>query len=171
MTHLLPTTPINTEADAEKAGRASAISIIIGVVAGIVGAVWMATQPQIAQQAIAAAEAQTPGAGAIVAATMQGTIWFGYAMIVVQAVFAFIQWRAPKKWIAILFLVLLSFGLLGVLASPFAAAMNPNSPVTPMWQIALSGVIMIIQIVLHVTGLNGIGKLEKLQLDAANSAY
>jgi hypothetical protein len=168
MTHLLPTTPITTEAEAEKAARASAISIIIGVIVGIVGAVWMATQPQIAEQAIAAAEAQTPGAGAIVAATMQGTIWLGYAMIVVQAVFAFIQWGSPKKWIAILFLVLLGLGLLSVAVSPFAAAMNPNTPVTPMWQIALSAIIMIVQIVLHVTGLKGIGKLDQIQMDAAN---
>lgn len=167
MTHLLPTTPITTEAEAEKAARASAISIIIGVVVGIVGAVWMATQPQIAAQAIAAAEAQTPGAGAIVAGTMQGTIWFGYAMIVVQAVFAFIQWGSPKKWIAILFLALLALGLIGVLASPLASAMNPNAPVTPIWQIALSAVIMVIQIVLHVTGLKAIGKLDAIQMDAA----
>lgn len=167
MTHLLPTTPITTEAEAEKAARASAISIIIGVVVGIIGAVWMVTQPQIAQQAIAAAEAQTPGAGAIVAATMQGTIWFGYAMIVVQAIFAFIQWGSPKKWIAILFLVLLALGLVSVLASPLAASMNPNAPVTPLWQIALSGVVMIVQIVLHVTGLKGIGKLDQIQMEAA----
>jgi hypothetical protein len=167
MTHLLPTTPVTTEAEAEKAARASAISIIIGVVVGIVGAVWMATQPQIAQQAIAAAEAQTPGAGAIVAATMQGTIWLGYGMIVVQAVFAFIQWGSPKKWIAILFLALLGLGLLSVVASPFASAMNPNAPVTPIWQIALSGIIMVVQILLHVTGLKGIGKLDQIQMDAA----
>lgn len=167
MTHLLPTTPVTTEAEAEKAARASAISIIIGVIVGIIGAVWMATQPQIAAEAIAAAEAQTPGAGAIVEATMQGTIWFGYAMIVVQAVFAFIQWRSPKKWVAFLFLALLALGLLSVVASPFAAAMNPNAPVTPMWQVALSGVIMVIQIILHVTGLKGIKKLDQLQMDAA----
>ena len=167
MTHLLPTTPVTTEAEAEKAARASAISIIIGVIVGIIGAVWMATQPQIAAEAIAAAEAQTPGAGAIVEATMQGTIWFGYAMIVAQVIFAFIQWRSPKKWIAILFLALLALGLISVVASPFAAAMSPGSPVTPMWQVALSGVIMVIQIILHVTGLKGIKKLDQLQMDAA----
>ena len=167
MTHLLPNTPVATEAQAEKAARASAISIIIGVIVGIIGAVWLATQPQIAEQAIAAAEAQTPGAGAIVAATMQGTVLFGYAMIVVQVVFAFIQWRSPKKWIAILFLVLLALGLISVVASPFAAAMSPGSPVTPMWQVALSGVIMVIQIILHVTGLKGISALDRLQMDAA----
>ena len=167
MTHLLPTTPINTEADASKAARASAIAIIIGVIVGIVGAIWMAMNPQIAQEAIAAAEAQTPGAGAMASGMMQGTVMFGYAMIVVQAVFAFIQWRSPKKWIAILFLVLTALGLLGVLASPMAASMNPNAPVTPMWQIVLSAVIMVIQIVLHVTGMKGISKLDKIQMEAA----
>ena len=167
MIHLLPNAPVATEAQAEKAASASAISIIIGVIVGIIGAVWLATQPQIAEQAIAAAEAQTPGAGAIVAATMQGAVLFTYAMIVVQAVFAFIQWRSPKKWIAILFLALLALGLVSVLASPFAAALNPNAPVTPMWQVALSGVIMVIQIILHVTGLKGISALDRLQMDAA----
>ncbi|WGM48503.1 hypothetical protein KOAAANKH_03405 [Brevundimonas sp. NIBR10] len=167
MTHLLPNAPVATEAQAEKAARASAISIIIGVIVGIIGAVWLATQPQIAEQAIAAAEAQTPGAGAMVEATMQGTVWFTYALIVVQAVFAFIQWRSPKKWIAFLFLAMLALGLVSVAVSPFAASLSPGTPVTPMWQIALSGAVMVVQILLHVTGLKGIAALDRLQMDAA----
>jgi len=171
MTHLLPTTPINTEADAVKASKASAIAIFIGVVVGVVGAVWMLMHPEIAQQAVAQASAANPESAGAAAGGAKVGVYLGYALIVVQAIFGFIQWRSPAKWIAILFLVLIGLGFLLTAATPLLAGMVPNAPVTPMWQVALSLVILVIQFVLHITGLKGIGKLEKLQLDAANSAY
>jgi len=167
MTHLLPTTPITTEAEALTAGRASAISIFIGVVVGVISVVWTLMHPEIAQQAIAQAEAQTPGAGAIAAGTVQGTQYFSYAMIVVQLVLGFVQWRSPNKVIAFIFIALIILGLISVAALPLMATLAPNAPVTPVWQIALSAVILVIQLVLHITGVRGIGKLDTLQMDAA----
>jgi hypothetical protein len=171
MTHLLPTTPINTESDAAKASKASAIAIFIGVAVGIIGAIWTLMHPEILANAVAHAEATTPGAGAMAQSSAQMGIYLGYGLIVVQAIFGLIQWRSPAKWIAILFIVLIVLGFLMTAAAPVLAGMVPNAPATPMWQIALSLVILVVQLVLHITGLKGIGKLEKLQLDSANSAY
>lgn len=171
MTYLLPTTPITTEAEAAKASKASAISIFIGVAVGIISAVWTLMHPEILANAVASAEATTPGSGAMAQSSAQIGMYLGYGLIVVQAIFGFIQWRSPAKWIAILFIILIVLGVLLTIAGSLMAGMVPNAPVTPMWQIVLSLVIMAVQFVLHITGLKAIGKLEKLQLDAANSAY
>lgn len=160
-----PTGPITNEAEASMAARASALSIVIGVVVGIISLVWTLLNPQDMQAAAdAASTADSPAAGA---ATTQLAIWLGGAMIAVQAVFAFIQWRDPKKWIAILFLVLLAYGIVSTVAAPALAGMVPNMPAIPVWQIALSLVIMVVQVVLHVAGLRGIGRLDAIQMDAA----
>ncbi|CAN5279746.1 hypothetical protein BH09PSE1_BH09PSE1_06060 [soil metagenome] len=167
MTHLLPTTPITTEAEALKAARASAISIFIGVVAGIIGAVWTLMHPELVQAAIANAEAQAPGAGATAAGGAQFGMYFGYAMIVLQLVLGFVQWRSPNKIIAFLFIALIVLGFLTTAAVPLMAGLVPNMPATPSWQIVLSLVILVIQFVLHITGVRGIGKLNQLEMDAA----
>ncbi len=171
MTYLLPTTPITTEAEAAKASKASAIAIFIGVLVGIISAVWTVMHPEIMAEAVAHAEATTPGAGAMAQSSAQMGMYLAYGLIVIQAIFGFIQWRSPAKWIAILFIILIVLGFLMTAAAPMLAGMVPNAPVTPMWQIVLSLVILVVQFLLHITGLKAIGKLEKLQLDAANSAY
>jgi len=94
-------------------------------------------------------------------------IWLGGALVLIQLVFAVLQWRNPKKWIAILFIVLIALGILQTAAAPLLAGMVPNAPVVPMWQVALSIAIMIVQIVLHIAGLRGINRLEAMQMDAA----
>ncbi|CAN5410782.1 hypothetical protein BH10PSE1_BH10PSE1_22400 [soil metagenome] len=167
MTHLLPTAPIATEAEALKAARASAISIFIGVVVGIIGAVWTLMHPELVQQAIATAEAQTPGAGATAAASARFGTYFSYAVIVLQLVLGFVQWRSPNKIIAFLFIALIVLGFLATAAVPLMSGLVPNMPTTPAWQIVLSLVILAVQFVLHITGVRGIGKLDQLQMDQA----
>lgn len=167
MTHLLPTTPITTEAEALKAGRASAIAIFIGVVVGVFGAVWTLLHPEIVQQAIAQAQAQNPTAGPAAAASAQVGIYFSYAMIVVQLVLGVVQWRSPNKVIAFIFIGLIVLGILATALVPMMSGMVPNMPVTPAWQIALSLVILVVQLVLHITGVRGIGKLDDLQMESA----
>lgn len=162
-----PTGPITNEADASAAARGSALSIVIGVLVGIVSVVWIVLNPQDLDAAVAAAGAESPEAASVAAMTAQATIWLGAAMVVVQAIFAFMQWRDPKKWIAILFLALLAFGIVSTLATPAMAEMAPNTVVPPMWQIALSLAIMALQVVMHVAGLRGIGRLDAMQMDAA----
>lgn len=167
MTYLLPNSPINTEAEALRAARASAIAIFIGVVVGIIGAVWLLMNPQLVADAAAQAEAQTPGAGAMAEAGAQFSMYFAYAMIVVQLILGFIQWRSPNKIIAIIFMALIALGFAMTAATPMFASMAPNMPVTPVWQILLSLVVMAVQFVLHLTGVKGISMLNQLQMDAA----
>jgi hypothetical protein len=91
----------------------------------------------------------------------------GGIVVLIQLAFAVVQWRDPKKWIAILFLVLIALGILQAAAAPMMAGMMPDAPVVPMWQIVLSLVVMVIQVVLHVAGLRGMNRLESIQMDAA----
>lgn len=159
-----PGAPINGEAEAKKAARASAVSIFIGVIVGIVGAAytWMN------MDALTATATATAGGDAATAAAaemgVQMGLYLGAALVVIQLVFALVQWRDPKKFIAILFIVLIVLGLLMTLLTPMMADMVPNAPVTPMWQIALSAGIMVIQLVMHIAGLRGIKALDEIQM-------
>lgn len=162
-----PGAPITNEAEATAAARSSAIAIFIGVVVGIVSLVWTMMNPEIMQQAVAQAGADSPEAAAAAEFGATAGIWLGGFVVLIQLAFAVVQWRDPKKWIAILFIVLIALGILQTAAAPMMAGMVPNAPVVPMWQIALAIVIMIVQVVLHVAGLRGMNRLEAMQMDAA----
>lgn len=162
-----PSTPITTEAEAERAAKASAISIIIGILVGLVSLGWTLANPQIMQDAMA----QAAGGASLNEAQMQGAQQFALYtagfIILLQLIFGAIQWRRPGKFIAILFLVCLAYGILSTAATPLLAGSMPTMPVIPIWQIALSLVIMIVQVVLHVTGLKGIKALDRIQMEQA----
>jgi magnesium-transporting ATPase (P-type) len=162
-----PGAPITNEAEATAAARSSAVAIFIGVVVGIVGLVWTLMNPEAMQQAVAQASADSPESAAVAEVAATAGLWFAGGLALVQLIFAVLQWRDPKKWIAILFIVLIALGILQTAATPMLAGMMPDAPVVPMWQIALSLVIMVIQVVLHVSGLRGINRLEAMQMDAA----
>ena len=161
-----PSTPITNEAEAARAARASAVSIIIGVIVGLVSLGWTLANPQIMQDAMAQA-----GGASLNEAQMQGAQQFALYtagfMVLLQIIFGAIQWRRPGKFIAILFLVLLAYGIVSTAATPLLAGSMPNMPVIPIWQLALSLVIMIVQVVLHVTGLKGIKALDRIQMEQA----
>ena len=167
MTYLLPNSPITTESEALRAARASAIAIFIGVVVGIIGAIWTMMHPELIQLAVANAEAQAPGAGATAEAGAKFGMYFGYAIILIQLVLGVVQWRSPNKIIAFIFLALIVLGFLMTAAVPLMAGMVPNMPATPVWQVALSLIVMTVQFVLHITGLKGMKKLDQLQMDQA----
>ena len=162
-----PASPITTEAEAERAARASAISIMIGVVVGLASLAWTFSNPAAMQDAMAAASQGDPSNAAATQAALQVGLWFGGALVLVQLILAVVQWRNPGKFIAILFMVLVAYGLISTLAAPVIAGMMPNVPTVPIWQIALSLVILIIQMVLHVAGLRGIKKLDDIQMEQA----
>lgn len=161
-----PSTPITTEAEAERAAKASAISIMIGVVVGLVSLGWTLANPQIMQEAMAQAGGGGLGEAQMQAAQQLALYTAGF-MVLLQVIFGAIQWRRPSKIIAILFLVLLAYGLVSSLAAPLLAASMPNVPAVPIWQVALSVVIMVVQVVLHVTGLKGIKALDRIQMEQA----
>lgn len=159
-----PSSPITTEGQAERAAKASAISIMIGVVVGLISVAWTLANPQIMQDAMTQAAGPELGQAQMAAAGQIALYTAGF-MVLLQVIFGFVQWRNPGKFIAILFLVLLAYGLVSTLATPFLAASMPNMPHIPGWQIALSVVIMVIQVVLHVTGLKGIKQLDRIQME------
>lgn len=161
-----PSAPITNEAEATAAARSSAIAIFIGVVVGIASVIWLMTNPQdlsaaLSQQGMSGSEAETAAAmGA------QIGLWSAGITAVIQLIFGVLQWKSPKKWIAILFLVLIALGVLSTVAAPLMAGM-PGAVAVPLWQTVLSLVILVIQTVLHVAGLRGINRLEAMQMDAA----
>ena len=167
ITGMNPTAPIVTEAEAEAAAKASAISIFIGVIAAAVSVAWSLANPAAVQEAVASAAGGDPDVQAAAAMGAQFAIYVSAGLAVVQLIFGIVQWRNPGKFIAILFLVLLAYGILSTAATPLLAGSLPNMPVIPIWQIALSLVIMAVQVVLHIAGLRGINKLDKLQMEAA----
>jgi hypothetical protein len=174
-----PTAPITTEAEAQAAARSSAIAIIIGVVYGLVGiAITYATMASIkAAAAASAANSATPGgpdAAMVADVAVNGALWMGIGFVVIQAILAVVQWRKPNKVIAFIFLALIALGLVGTLASVAmmsSGAMPSTAAATPMWQVGLAVIVYAVEAVLHIAGIRGIGKLDKMQLDAANSAY
>ena len=158
-----PTSPIATEAQALKAARASAISIMIGVVVGLVSLAWTIANPQILENAVAQAGGDVGQAQ--LAAAGQVALYTAGFMVLLQVILGFFQWRRPGKIIAILFMVLIAYGLVSTLATPLLADTVPNMPHVPMWQIVLSIVVLIVQMVLHVAGLRGISQLDRIQME------
>ena len=160
-----PASPVTTEAEAERAAKASAISIFIGVVVGLVSLAWTIANPGAMNDALATASQGDPAAAAMADASLQAGLWMAGGMVAIQLILGVVQWRNPGKFIAILFIVLIALGIAMSVASPLMTASMPNVPVTPMWQIALSVVIMVVQLVLHVTSLKGIKQLDRIQME------
>ena len=161
-----PTAPITTEAEAEAAARSSAISIFIGVIVGIISVIWLITNPQDVTAALAESGMDSEAAAAGAAMGAQLALWSTAGLAVIQLIFGIVQWKNPKKFIAILFIVLIVLGLLSSLAAPLMAGM-PGAVAVPLWQTVLSVVILIVQLVLHFAGLRGMNKLDALQMNAA----
>jgi hypothetical protein len=166
ITGMNPTAPIRTEAEAEAAAKASAISIFIGVIVAAASIAWSLANPAAMQDAVASAAGSDVNAEAA-AMGAQFAIYLSGGLALIQLILGIVQWRNPGKFIAILFLVLLAYGILSTAATPLLAGSMPGMPVIPTWQIALSLVVMVIQVVLHIAGLRGINKRDALQMEAA----
>jgi len=162
-----PTSVITTEADAEGAARASAVAMFIGAVVGVISVAWTLANPGEIQAAVQSVNEANPDGAAAAAAGAQVGIWLAGGLGVLQLILGFVQWRNPGKMLAILFLVLVLFGIVSTAATPLLAGAVPNMPTVPMWQIALSLVIMVIQLILLIAGLRGIGRLDRLQMESA----
>ncbi|RZJ96752.1 MAG: hypothetical protein EON88_06015 [Brevundimonas sp.] len=161
-----PTAPIHGEAEAQCAARASAVSIFIGVAVGLVSLVWSLANPADIQAAVDQASGNDATVAAAAEMGVQMGLWMGGVLTVVQLVFGVVQWRDPKSFIAILFLVLLGLGIVSALAAPMMGGMS--GVITPIWQVILSLAIMAVQTVLHVAGLRGIKALDRIQMAAAH---
>ncbi|WP_439473215.1 hypothetical protein [Brevundimonas sp.] len=162
-----PTAPITTEGEALGAARASAIGVGVGVVVGIVGIVQMIVKKDEIAAAAQAAAGADPAAASMAGAMAQGMLYVAIAFVVIQAIIAFVQWAKPNIIIPILFLVL----VIGGFALAMIGQMMPSPverPEIPMWQTALTGIIALVQTVLHISGIRGASKLDKIRFQAAN---
>ncbi|MFC7380178.1 hypothetical protein [Brevundimonas sp. GCM10030266] len=166
-----PTAVITTEADAIAAARASAIAIFLGAAWGVIGLVYMLTAGQAAMDAaVAQASAGTPEmAGAI----GQFALWTGVGLCVIQLVIGLFQWAKPNIVIPIIFVILVGFGLImgvfGLLAASAMPEVAEANAATPAWQTWIGLVLLVVQLVLHIAGIRGASKLDKLRNAEANT--
>ncbi len=167
MRALNPTAPITNEAEAKAAARASAIAIFLGVIWGLVGFAYLMTAGQATvDAAVAQAALGNPQAEAI---TRMAMIWVPLIMVVIQLVLGLLQWAKPGVVIPIIFAILVAFGLVSGLLGLMMAGQQPEAAQTPLWQIVIGFIIMVIQLVLHITGIRGARKLDQLRFEAAQT--
>lgn len=169
---LNPTAPITTETEAIAAARASAIAIFLGVLWGIIGVVYLLTAGQaVMEAAVAQATAQNPETAGMAGMMGQAALWMTVCFVVIQAVLGLVQWSKPGIVIPIIFLILVAFGLVSALLSMAMAGQSalPEAAQTPVWQVWGSLIVMAIELVLHINGIRGASKLDKLRLAAAQN--
>jgi hypothetical protein len=133
----------------------------IGVVVGIVGVVQMMSRQGEIAAAAAAAVADNPAAAGMAGVMAQLVFYAAIAVVLIQAVLAFVQWTRPNVVIPILFTVLIVGGLFIPLIS------GVEKPPVAAWQAALSLGITAVQLILHVAGIRGASKLDKIRYEAA----
>lgn len=162
-----PSAPITNETEARDAARASAIAILLGVLWGAFGAIYLMTAGAgLMEAAMAEAAAQNPDAAAMpgMAGMMTGfAVAMAWIMVVIQLVLAFVQWKFPNIVIPIIFIILVVYGLGSTVLSLMMMGDNPAAAMTPMWQIVVGVVIMIVQLILHIAGARGASALNKLR--------
>ena len=165
-----PTTPITTEDEAIAAARASALAIFLGVLWGAVGIVYLMTAGQaIMDAAVAQASAQNPDAAGMAGVMAQGIVGLSIAFVVIQLILGLVQWFKPGVVIPIIFALLVAFGLVTGLMTAFGIGQADTSAAAaaPIWQTWGGLVILVIQLVLHIAGIRGAQKLDKLRMAAA----
>lgn len=166
-----PTSPLNTEAEALAAARASAIAIFLGVVWGIVGVIYLMTSGQEAMQAAMAAAGGGEATAGMAGSMAQLALYMAIGLVVIQAILGFVQWTKPNKVIPILFIILVVYGLgstaLGQLMADQMGV--PEGSQGPLWLVAVGFVVMIVQLVLHIAGVRGASKLDRLRMEAAQN--
>ncbi len=169
---LNPTAPITTESEAIAAARASAVAIFLGVLWGVVGIIYLMTAGQaVMEAAVAQASAQSPETAGMAGMMAQTALWMSVGLVVIQAILGFVQWSKPNIVIPIIFAILVAFGLVsGVLSMAMAGQAGlPEAAQTPAWQLWGSFIVMAVELLLHITGIRGASKLDKLRMAAAQT--
>ncbi|SFS70556.1 hypothetical protein [Brevundimonas viscosa] len=166
-----PTAPLNTEAEALAAARASAIAIFLGVIWGIVGVIYLMTAGQEAMAAAMAAAGGDEATAGMAGSMAQVALYMSIGMVVIQAILGFVQWTKPNKVIPILFIILVVYGLGSTALSQLMADQMgvPEGSQGPLWLVAAGFVVMIVQLVLHIAGVRGAAKLDKVRMEAAQN--
>ena len=167
-----PTTPITTEAEAIAAARASAIAIFLGVLWGLVGIVYLMTAGQaIMDAAVAQASAQNPDAAGMAGMVANGILGMSIFFVVIQLIIGLVQWAKPNVVIPIIFALLVAFGLITGLMTAFGVGQTDTTgaAANPLWMTWGSLVILVVQLVLHITGIRGSQTLDRLRMAAAQN--
>lgn len=166
-----PTSPLNTEAEALAAARASAIAIFLGVVWGVVGIIYMMTGGQEAMEAAMAAAGGEEATAGMATSMAQFALYMAIGLVVIQAILGFVQWTRPNKVIPIIFIILVVYGLgSAALSQMMAGQMNlPEGAQGPLWLTVAGFVVMLVELVLHIAGVRGASKLDKLRMEAAQN--
>jgi len=169
---LNPMAPITTEAEAISAARASAVAIFLGVLWGVVGIVYLMTAGQaLMEAAVAQAAAQNPEAAGMAGMMAQGLLGLSVVFVVIQLILGLVQWFKPNIVIPVMFAVLVAFGLVTGLTAAFGVGQPAVAAeaATPAWQTWGGLAVMVVELVLHVTGIRGAQKLDKLRFEAAQT--
>lgn len=165
-----PTAPITNEAEARAAARASAIAIFLGALWGIVGIIYLMTSGQaVMEAAMAQAAADAPEMAGMTGLMTQAALWISVGFVVIQLIIGLVQWAKPNIVIPIIFLMLVAFGLVtGVFGMVMAGQDGmPETAAAPVWQVWGGLVILVIQLVMHIAGIRGASRLDKLRFEAA----
>jgi len=160
-----------TEPDARQKARASAVALVISAVQGAIGVLLLtsnmdAMRAAMAEAAAAQSAGQTPEAAAMaesmVGAMADATPWIAGAIVVIQLGVAFWQWAKPNIVIPIIFLLLTLYGLLtsalGIATNGLEAGVTAASP---MWNVIMGLVVMVLAAVFHASGIRGAAALGK----------
>lgn len=168
---LSPAAKITNEGEAKASARASAVSILLGVIWGGVNLAWMTSPEGAAMMQQAMSAAATPETAAMMEGAMGAMIGLTAFLVGLQLIFAAIQWFKPNMIVPILFLLLVVYGLLSsvlglVMADQMAAMMGPQPELAP-WLTYGSLAVLVIQLLLHISGIRGASALSKFRREAA----
>ena len=161
-----PTATISNAEEARAAARASAIAIFLGVVWGIIGIAWlMGPGAAVMDAAMAEAAASSPEAAGMADMMAGAAVGVAGFMIVIQLILGLVQWFKPNIVIPILFTVLVVYGLgSSALGMVMAGQMDLGAAAaTPVWQTWGGIVLMVIQLILHISGIRGANALGKFR--------
>lgn len=160
---LNPTAPINGEAEAVAAARASAIAIAIGVLWGAVGLYYsLSMDPEVMKSAMIA---QSPQAAEMADMMYQIVIGGGVAVVVIQVILGLVQWFKPNIVIPIIFVILVAYGLFSTAAGlAMVGSMDiPEAARAPAWLTYGGLVVLVVELLLHISGIRGASALSKLR--------
>lgn len=160
-----PTAPIENQDAALTAARVSAVGILLGVVNTIAEGVYYQTGgAEATQRAVESMTGQAQSAEQAAAAAQFGMVSMA-VVVILHLVLAAVQFKKPNQAIPIIFLVLVIWGLggvlLGLVMGPQMEAMGAGS--RPMWLTITSLITLGLAAVLHISGIRGASALSKFR--------
>jgi hypothetical protein len=162
-----PTSQATTEGEALAAARASAIAMFLGALWGVVGILYFMSAGEAAMAAALSAQStpDAPDMSGMAGMMSNAAIGISAFFVVLQLILGFVQWTKPNKVLPILFIVLVVYGIGSALVGQMMAGQMdmPAAAATPMWLTTVGYVVMVVELVLHIAGVRGVGKLDEIR--------